>query len=71
MNWRDRLLASLEVIVSLIANTASKSGLAAAAMLDADAHEAKIKISDKDSEKINLARHAANPDLNYAIPPSN
>ncbi|MDR1540413.1 MAG: ISAzo13 family transposase [Clostridiales bacterium] len=71
MNWRGRPLTSLEVIASLIANAASKSGLAAAAMLDTNAYETKIKISGKDFEKINLTRHAVNPNLNYTISPSN
>ena len=45
-NWRGKPLLSHQVIVQLIANTRTKTGLTVACRIDASAYEKGIKISD-------------------------
>lgn len=45
-NWRGRPLESLEIIVNLIANTTTKTGLKIQAQLDQGLYQTGIKIND-------------------------
>ncbi len=66
MNWRGRPLTSHEVIVNLIANTTTRTGLRVEAELDQGEYPKGIKISDqqmRDLEKQHLRRH----DWNYTF----
>jgi hypothetical protein len=45
-NWRGRPLLSREVVVNLIGNTTTATGLRIRAELDEDSYEAGIKVSD-------------------------
>jgi hypothetical protein len=69
-NWRGRPLVSLEVIVNLIANTTTDSGLHVEAALDLNPYETGKKVSDEELAQVNLypAEFHGN-DWNYVIKP--
>jgi len=68
-NWRGRPLVSHEVIVRLIANTSTKTGLKIRAELDAGSYPAGIKISDSELAALNLKRAEFHGDWNYTLLP--
>ena len=69
-NWRGKPLVSLEVIVSLIGGTSTKTGLTVEASLDANTYEGGIKISDKQMKALNISRHEFHgTDWNYTLLP--
>lgn len=69
MNWRARPLISHEVIVSLIANTTTSSGLRVESRLDTGKYPAGIKVSDEELASINLERDDFHGEWNYSIRP--
>ena len=69
-NWRGKPLESLEVIVSLIGATSTKTGLKVKADLDTNTYEGGIKILDKQMKTLNISRHEFHgKDWNYTIIP--
>lgn len=69
-NWRGKPLESLEVIVSLIGATSTKTGLKVKASLDANSYEGGIKILDKEMKTLNIKKHEFHGnDWNYTILP--
>ena len=68
-NWRARPLASLEVIVNLIANTTTRTGLLVKAALDTNRYPTKIKVSDEQLGRLRLKRHDFHGDWNYTLSP--
>ena len=71
-NWRGKPLESLEVAVSLIGATSTKTGLKVYASVDPNEYESGIKISDKELKDINIQRHEFHGnDWNYTILPKN
>ena len=70
VNWRGRPLLSREVVVQLIGNTRTKSGLEIKATLDENAYQAGIKVSDKELQSINLYKEKFHGEWNYEIRPS-
>ena len=74
MNWRGRPLTSHEVIINLIANTTTRTGLSVQAELDQSEYPKGIKISDqqmRDLEEQHLRRHDWHPEWNYTFNPAN
>ncbi len=69
-NWRGRPLTSHEVIVELIANTTTQTGLRVHADLDTNRYPTGIKISKKQLETVNLFPADFHGDWNYSIRPS-
>jgi DDE family transposase len=69
-NWRGHPLLSLEVIVNLIANTSTDSGLQVEAALDLNPYKTGKKVSDEELAQVNLypAEFHGN-DWNYVIKP--
>jgi hypothetical protein len=69
-NWRGRPLVSHEVIVNLIANTSTETGLHVEAALDSKSYQTGKKVSDKELAEVNLfpADFHGN-DWNYTIKP--
>ncbi len=67
MNWRGRSLISHEVIVSLIAGTKTRSGLAVRAELDSAEYPKGQVVSDEDFAAIKIERNAFHGDWNYCI----
>jgi hypothetical protein len=69
-NWRGRPLTTYEVIVNLIGNTTTKTGLTVRAALDDRPYETKIKVRDEELARVKLVRAAFHGDWNYTIRPS-
>lgn len=70
MNWRGKPLVSHEVIVNLIRNTTTKTGLKIRACLDENVYPKGVKISDGDFEFINIERSEFHGEWNYIIKPN-
>jgi hypothetical protein len=66
-NWRGRPLESVETIVSLITNTATKTGLRINAALDSNSYEKGIEVSDEELATVQLKPHRFHGDWNYEI----
>lgn len=66
-NWRGKPLISHEVIVNLIAQTTTRTGLKVQCELDRNSYPKGIKISDKQMKEIELDRHDFHGDWNYTI----
>jgi hypothetical protein len=69
-NWRGRPLVSQAVIVNLIANTTTRSGLTIQARLDKNSYEYGITVSNEEFAAINLKRHTFHGDWNYTVAPT-
>ena len=72
MNWRGRPLISHEVIVNLIGNTTTRSGLTVHAELDDSAYPSGIKITDQQMRELEtkIHRHDFHGEWNYTLNPS-
>jgi len=70
MNWRGRPLESHEVVVDLIAATATRTGLIVHAELDEASYPKGVRITDKEIQALPLERHSFHPDWNYTLRPS-
>lgn len=69
-NWRGRPLISHDVIVNLIANTATKQGLKIQAELDQRPYPTGTKVSDAELQRVQLKPHKFHGDWNYTIQPT-
>lgn len=69
MNWKGRPLISHEVILNLIANTRTKSGLTVKAEIDPGTYQKGIKISDEELASLHLVRHSFHGEWNYSLLP--
>ena len=69
-NWRGRPLVSHEVIVQLIANTATTQGLMVRAELDTKSYPVGNKVTDQELARVKLRPHEFHGDWNYTITPS-
>jgi hypothetical protein len=69
LNWRGRPLTSHQVIVDLIANTTTTTGLSVRAVLDTGQYPIGISYSDKDIAALPLVRHDFHGDWNYSLLP--
>lgn len=70
MNWRGRPLTSHQVMVSLIANTTTTTGLKVRAQLDQGYYPTGIKVSNAELAAVPLTGHEFHPDWNYTIWPT-
>jgi Rhodopirellula transposase DDE domain len=68
-NWRGRPLVSHEVIVNLIAHTATQQGLLIQAELDSGIYPTGLKVSDEELALVNLIPAGFHGDWNYTIAP--
>ncbi len=69
-NWRGRPLVSHEVIVNLIANTATRQGLKIKVELDEGLYPTGIKVSDQELATVHLKRSPFHGDWNYSVLPA-
>jgi transposase len=69
-NWRGRPLETHEVILSLIANTSTTTGLTIHARLDTKSYPTGVKISDTTFGSLNITPNQFHGDWNYAIAPA-
>src|SRR5438270_6600051 len=70
-NWRGRPLSSYEVIVNLIANTTTETGLTVRAALDTSAYETGIEVSDAELARVKMTPAKFHGEWNYTIRPKN
>ena len=69
-NWRGRPLVSHEVIVNLIASTATAQGLKIRAGLDTASYPTGIKVSNQELAHVRLRPSKFHGDWNYCVLPS-
>jgi transposase len=69
-NWRGPPLVSHELIVNLIAHTATLQGLFIQAELDTGTYPTGIKVSDQELARVNLIPDVFHGDWNYTIAPA-
>ena len=70
MNWRGRPLVSHEVIVKLIGETTTITGLEVKAQIDKRRYPVKLKVSDEEMKMVNITPHKFHGEWNYSISPS-
>ena len=68
-NWRAKPLASLLVVIELISNTTTKTGLKISCGLDRNTYTNGIKVSDEHMAALNITRDTFHPEWNYSIAP--
>ena len=68
-NWRGRPLTSKQVIVQLIGQTTSKTGLKIKAKLDEGSYPIGKKVDDGQMKEINLIKDSFHGEWNYSIQP--
>jgi len=68
-NWRGRPLVSREVVVNLIGNTTTDSGLRIRSQLDENSYEAGIKVSDEELAELAIERDEFHGEWNYRLRP--
>jgi transposase len=69
-NWRGRPLVSHDVVINLIANTATAQGLKIKAELDRRQYPTGIKVTDEQLARIHLKPFRFHGDWNYTILPT-
>src|SRR3954451_4621001 len=68
-NWRGRPLLSRAVVVNLIGNTRTRTGLRIRAELDTNRYEQGIKVTDDEIQSVRLEKDKFHGDWNYRIEP--
>ena len=68
-NWRGKPLLSHAVVVNLIGNTKTKTGLHIQAELDTNAYKTGIEVSDEELAAVQIERAAFHGEWNYTISP--
>jgi transposase len=70
MNWRGRPLHTHQIIIDLIANTTTATGLTVHCTLDTGQYPTGISYTDKQVKALPLHRHDFHGEWNYTILPS-
>jgi Rhodopirellula transposase DDE domain len=68
-NWRGKPLRSRAVVVNLIANATTKTGLRIEAELNTNAYKTGIKISNEELARVQLEKASFHGEWNYTITP--
>lgn len=69
-NWRGRPLMSRAVIVNLIGNTTTTTGLQVEAALDTNTYPTKLKVTDEELARVRIKKAKFHGEWNYTISPS-
>lgn len=69
-NWRGRPLRGLEIIVNLIGNTTTRTGLRIQAELNTGSYETGTKVSDEELAAVRIKRASFHGEWNYTILPT-
>lgn len=69
-NWRGRPLVSRAVVVNLIGNTKTDTGLSIQAELDEKEYPIGIKVKDKELAEVHIKKNDFHGEWNYTIAPS-
>ena len=67
MNWRGRPLTSHQVVVDLIANTTTRTGLKVRARLDNGYYPTGLKVTDQQLAAVPITKHRFHGDWNYTV----
>jgi transposase len=67
MNWRGRPLTTHQVIVDLISNTTTATGLTVHCVLDTDQFPTGIRYTSKDVDALPITRHDFHGEWNYTL----
>jgi transposase len=70
INWRGRPLTSHQVVVDMIANTTTRTGLKVRAHLDEGYYPTGVKVTDKQLAAVPINRHKFHGDWNYTVTPA-
>jgi hypothetical protein len=70
-NWRGRPLTSREVVVNLIGNTRTRTGLEIRSELDEGEYQTAIKVTDAELAAVRLKKDRFHGEWNYTILPKN
>ena len=68
-NWRGRPLLSRAVIVNLIGNTTTTTGLHVEAALDTNTYATKLKVTDEEFARLRIKKAKFRGEWNYTISP--
>jgi hypothetical protein len=68
-NWRGKPLRSRAIVVNLIGNTKTKTGLRIQAKLDTNTYRTGVKVSDEELAAIRLEKASFHGEWNYTITP--
>jgi Rhodopirellula transposase DDE domain len=68
-NWRGRPVVSRQVVVNLIGNTTTATGLHIRSHLDDNSYEASIKVTDEELANVALERDKFHGEWNYRLHP--
>lgn len=68
-NWRGRPLTSLQVVINLIRNTRTSTGLKVQARLDRNLYPTGIKVTESEFKTIAIERNSFHGEWNYLIRP--
>jgi Rhodopirellula transposase DDE domain len=69
-NWRGQPLESYEIVVNLIGNTTTESGLTVHAKLDGSTYVQGLKVTKKEFRALNISPARFHGDWNYVIRPN-
>jgi len=69
VNWRAKPLTSLEVVIDLISQTTTRTGLTVTAQADTNTYEKGLKVSDEELAQLNIERQDFHGEWNYTIRP--
>jgi hypothetical protein len=70
-NWRGHPLTSYQVVVNLIGNTTTKTGLTVRAALDSSRYDTGIEVSDEQLARVRFVPAKFHGEWNYTIHPRN
>ncbi len=70
-NWRGKPLVTHEVIIQLIANTTTRTGLTVQCRLDENIYEKGLRVSDAELAALNITHADFHGEWNYTIAPRN
>jgi hypothetical protein len=68
-NWRGRPLVSRAVVVNLIGNTTTRTGLEIQAELDTNSYQTGIQVTDEELAAVRITRDEFHGEWNYTISP--
>ena len=69
INWRDKPLTSLDVVLELISHTPTTESLTVTAVKDSQTYTTGLKVTDADLAHLHLFRDAFHGEWNYTIKP--
>lgn len=69
-NWQGTPLETLEIVVNLISNTKTETGLEVHAWIDENEYPDKLKVTDEELATVNIRRNKFHGEWNYKIIPT-